>query len=153
MIIDKIKNAECYYGLGEKFQKAFDYLKNTDLAKLENGKYEIEGDEIFVSIQDYETKSESEGKFEAHKKYADIQFIIEGEEKLGYENIENCKAVTFYDDENDIVFLNNNENENHFAYAKKNDFLILLPQDAHMPCICTETPSYVKKAVAKIKLH
>ena len=75
------------------------------MLNLENGKYEIDGEDIFVSVQDYNTKPESEGKFEAHKQYADIQFIIKGEEKLGYTNIKNCKPTTFYDDKNDIVFL------------------------------------------------
>ena len=40
MIIDKIENAKNYYGLGEKFQKAFEYLKSNDLENMENGKYE-----------------------------------------------------------------------------------------------------------------
>ena len=152
MIIDKIENAKNYYGLGEKFQKAFEYLKSNDLENMENGKYEILGDEIFVSVQDYQTKQESEGKFEAHKKYADIQFIVTGEEKLGYQNIENCKPTSFYDETNDIVFLDNQEKQNNFIFANKNNFLIFFPQDAHMPCISQDKPTYVKKAVVKIKL-
>lgn len=152
MIIDKLENAQFYYGLGEKFKKGFEYLKNTDLKNFENGKYEIDGDEIFVSVQDYRTKHENEGKFEAHKKYADIQFIIEGEEKLGYENIKNCKAVTIYDKKNDIEFLENLNDKNRFVYAEENCFVIFAPQDAHMPCIAVKKPSYVKKAVVKIRL-
>lgn len=152
MIIDKLENAEFYYGLGEGFKKGFEFLKNTDLINLENGKYEIDGENLFVSVQDYHTKPESEGKFEAHKKYADIQFIIIGEEKLGYTNIENCKATTFYDDNNDIVFLESEEKANRFAAAGESYFLIFMPQDAHMPCISKESSTYVKKAVVKVKL-
>ena len=152
MIKDNLKNAQFYYGLGEKFKKAFEYLKSNDLLKLDNGKYEIDGENIFVSVQDYNTKPESEGKFEAHKKYADIQFIIKGEEKIGYTDVTNCTNLTNYDEEKDIEFLKNNEPENHFAFAKEGDFLIFLPQDAHMPCISICDSSYVKKAVVKIKL-
>ncbi len=149
MITDTIQNAENYYKLGENFQKGFEFLKNTDLKNLENGKYQIDGENVFVSVQDYTTKPESEGKFEAHKKYADIQFIIKGEEKIGYTNIQNCTPSTFYDDTNDIVFL---ESSGDFITARENTFLIFLPQDAHMPCILTDSPRYVKKAVVKVKI-
>ncbi len=149
MIVDIIENAQEYYNLSKNFQKGFEFLKNTDLKNLDNGKYEIDGDNIFVSIQDYNTKPESEGKFEAHKKYADIQFIITGEEKIGFTNVKNCTPTTFYDDTNDIIFL---EGKGDFIKAVENTFLIFLPQDAHMPCISIDNSKYVKKAVVKVKL-
>lgn len=149
MIIDKIENAHLYYCLGENFEKGFKFLQENDLSNYENGKYEIDGENLFVSIQDYESKLESEGKFEAHKKYADIQFIIKGEEKLGFTNLENCTASTLYDKEKDIVFLNGTGN---FAKAKENYFLIFMPQDAHMPCIAIDKPCFVKKAVVKVRV-
>ena len=138
MIKDNLKNAESYHKLGEGFKKGFEFLKNTDMKNLENGKYQIEGDDIFVSVQDYTTKPQEQGKFEAHKKYADIQFIIKGEEKLG-----------FGDEKNDIIFL---EGDGDFVNAKEGDFVIFMPEDAHMPCIAQNEPSYVKKAVVKVLL-
>ena len=149
VITDIIENAENYYKLGENFKKGFEFLKNTNLKELENGKYQIDNDDVFVSVQDYTTKPESEGKFEAHKKYADIQFIISGEEKIGYTNIQNCTPTTFYDDTKDIVFL---EGKGDFITARENSFLIFMPQDAHMPCISNQKPQYVKKAVVKVKI-
>ncbi len=149
MIADIIENAQNYYNLGKNFEKGFEFLKTTDLKNLENGRYEIDGDNIFVSIQDYQTKQENEGKFEAHKKYADIQFIIKGEEKIGYTNIKNCTPTTFYDDTNDIIFL---DGTGDFIKAKENTFLVFFPQDAHMPCISVNNPEYVKKAVVKVRI-
>ena len=149
MIKDNLKNAEIYYTLGDKFKKGFEFLKNTDLKNLENGKYQIEGDEIFVSVQDYSSKPLEQGKFEAHKKYADIQFIIKGEEKLGYGDIQNFKPTTFYDEKNDIIFL---EGKGGFVHAKEGDFIIFMPEDAHMPCIAVQNSQYVKKAVVKVSL-
>ena len=149
MIADIIENAQNYYNLGKNFEKGFEFLKTTDLKNLENGRYEIDGDNIFVSIQDYQTKQENEGKFEAHQKYADIQFIIKGEEKIGYTNIKNCTPTTFYDDTNDIIFL---DGTGDFIKAKENTFLVFFPQDAHMPCISVNNPEYVKKAVVKVRI-
>ena len=56
MIIDSLKNAKFYYALGERIAKGLKFLEENDLSQFENGKYEIEGDELFVSVQDYETK-------------------------------------------------------------------------------------------------
>lgn len=151
MNTDNIKNAKQYYNLGANFQKGFEFLSTTNLKKLENGKYEIDGEDVFVSIQDYNTKPVEEGKFEAHKKYADIQFIIKGEERLGCRNIEGLIAIGEYDENNDIVFFES-DIEKNFIFAKENDFIIFMPEDAHMPCIAIDSPSYVKKAVVKVKL-
>ena len=150
MIIDKLKNAENYYALGENFKKAFEYLKNNDLSMLKNGRYEIDGENIFVSVQDYETKQPEEGRWEAHRKYADIQFLIKGKEQLGFTDVETLKSETTYNEKDDIIFL---KGSGQFIKAQSGDFIIFFPQDAHMPCICIEKPEYVKKAVVKIKFN
>lgn len=153
MIIDKIENAKLYYGLGERYQQAFEFILNNDLKNFENGIYEIDGKNIFVSIQDYQTKKAEDSKFEAHKKYADIQLILKGEEKLGFGDIENYLATEQYNDEKDIVFLEEKiKNNSNFAKANEGDFLIFMPSDAHMPCISIDKPAYVKKAVIKVKI-
>ena len=84
MIIDKIENSNIYKNFGERITKAFDYIRSTDLKNLQQGKYEIEGKNIFAMISEYQTKPESEGKLEAHKKYIDVQYVISGEERMGY---------------------------------------------------------------------
>jgi len=151
MKTDNIKNANSYFDLGENFQRGFEFLLNNDMEKLENGKYEIEGDNLYVSIQDYKTKSINEGKFEAHKKYADIQYIIKGKEQLGYTNVMLLEPITEYDKIADITFFDTNS-ENSFIKAQEGDFVIFMPEDAHMPCIAIDNPEYVKKAVVKVKL-
>ncbi len=149
MIIDSLKNAKLYYGLGERIEKGLKFLENTDLSEYKNGKYEIDGEKIYVSVQDYETKPLEQGKFEAHRKYLDIQYIIKGSERLGFGKIGEFSPAVDYDEEKDIVFLNG---QGDFAGAKEGDFLIFMPQDAHMPCISIKEPAYVKKAVVKVLL-
>lgn len=68
MIIDKLANAHLYFGLGERINKALTYIKETDFSKMELGKYEIDGDNIFALVNEYKTKDQNEGKLEAHKK-------------------------------------------------------------------------------------
>ena len=80
MIIDKIENAHLYKGLSKRIEKAFEYIRATDLKNIKPGKYEIDGENIFALISEYKTKSEQEGKLEAHRKYIDVQYVISGEE-------------------------------------------------------------------------
>lgn len=149
MIIDKLENASQYYGIGENISVALKYLENNDLSDFENGKYEIKGDEIFVIIQDYNTKPLSEGKFEAHKKYIDIQYIIKGSEKMGYTYVNNLQSAYEYDETKDIVFF---EGNGDFVTVDEGFFTIFYPQDAHMPGIQSKKSEYVKKAVIKIRV-
>ena len=78
MIIDTIKNCGLYAAGNENLKKGFEFIKEF----LENpkavGKYEIDGDNIYAIVQEYETKAP--GKFESHKKYTDIQFLVSGKE-------------------------------------------------------------------------
>lgn len=141
------------YNLENGIKLGLEYLKNTDLSKMENGRYEILGDKIFVSIQDYNSKPLEDGKLEAHKKYIDIQYIIEGEEKIGVCDVEECSPSTEYDENKDIVFLDaKDSNDVKFISLVKGEHFILTPVAAHMPCIAVDNPSYVKKAVVKVML-
>ena len=149
MIIDKLRNASFYYGINEKIATALKYLEKTDLLEIQNGKYEIEGDDIFVIVQNYHTKPLSEGKFEAHGKFIDIQYMIKGTEKMGYTYVHKLKSVTEYDEEKDIIFF---EGEGDFVIVDEGFFTIFAPEDAHMPGIESKTSEYVKKAVVKIKV-
>ena len=152
MIIDKLENSHKYYVLGDNFKKAFEYLKNTNIVELENGKHVLDGDNLFVSVQDYYTKSLEDCKFEAHKKYIDIQYIAKGFEKLGYANIDECLPTTTYDENADITFLDCQNDKQSFVNADEGYFVIFMPQDAHMPCVSVDEAKFVKKAVVKIKI-
>lgn len=148
MIADKLTNASTYYSLCEKIKKALEYLSNTDFESMENGTYDIDKD-IRVILQEYISKPQSEGKLEAHRKFADIQYIVKGEEKIGYSELSLTMPSDSYNEEKDIIFLNG---ECDFIKAKAGDFLVFFPQDAHMPSIAANEPSYVKKAVVKIRV-
>jgi YhcH/YjgK/YiaL family protein len=149
MIIDKIENAKIYYNLSDRIKKSLDYITQTDLKELQPGKYEIDGENLFALISEYETKTESEGKLEAHKKYIDVQYVIEGEELMGYSPLGNQQVLEPYKEENDIIFFSG---EKSFIRVKKGMFAIFFPADVHIPGICVENKSRVKKLVIKVKV-
>jgi len=148
MISDSIKNIDLYKGLSERLDKAFDYIKTCDFSKLNPGKYEIDGKNIYYSISTYETKPLSEGKWEAHKNYIDIQYIIDGEECMGFAQTEEMNITVDYNEEKDIFF---GTCDGSFVKVKKGEFVVFMPQDAHMPNLMSDNKqSKVTKAVFKI---
>ncbi len=149
MIIDKLKNANIYYGISEKIAKALNFLETTDFSKYKNGKYEIQGEEIFAIVQDYKTKPLSDGKLEAHRKYIDIQYIIKGSEKMGWANIQELSPIIDYNEEKDIIFFNGKCN---LLEIPTGFFTIFFLDDAHMPGIEIKKSDYVKKIVVKINI-
>ncbi len=145
MIIDKLSNAKLYEGLHPRLKKGLQYLQENDLNALAPGKYEIEGDKVFVLIQEYETKQIEEGRYESHYQYTDIQCMVQGEEKMGYTTLDNVKLAEEIK-ENDIMFY---EGEGDLFLVQAGSFAIFTPQDAHMPAICIDQPKKIKKALIK----
>jgi YhcH/YjgK/YiaL family protein len=148
MIIDKIENAHIYKNIGERISNSFEYIKATDLKTLPAGKYLIDGDNIFALVSEYKTKPESEGKLEAHRKYIDVQYVIEGEELMGYIPLGNQQILEPYKEENDIVFFTGDKS---FTKVSEGMFAIFFPEDVHMPGIMTNESSTVKKLVIKVR--
>ena len=120
-------------------------MKNT-----EPGRYEIDGENIFALINEYKTKSELEGKLEAHRKYLDVQYVIEGEELMGYTPIGSQQILEPYKEENDIIFF---KGEKSFTKVSSGMFAIFFPEDIHMPGITSGKISDVKKLVIKVRIN
>lgn len=148
MIIDKIENAHLYKNIGEGISKSFEYIRTTDLKSLPTGKFPIDGENIFALVSEYQTKSESGGKLEAHRKYIDVQYIISGEELMGYAPLGGQKVLEPYKEENDIVFFTGDKS---FTKVSAGMFAIFFPEDVHMPGINTRKISNVKKLVIKVR--
>ncbi len=150
MIIDSLSSASRYTSLHPLFAKAFEYLNNTDLSTLKDGKFEIDGDNIrgIMASKNGMTAAESIAKFECHNKHIDIQVCIKGNETIGWKPRPSCvsqrgeynteKDVLFYDDAPDMYF-----------DLTDMQFVIFYPEDVHAPMI---GEGQVKKLVLKIKL-
>ena len=122
-------------------------MKENASKDLECGRYYIDEDNIYANVDEYETKTD--GKYEAHRKYIDIQYMIKGEEYIGVTDINNCKTCIEYDEEKDLEFFTA---DNEFQTLKKGEFLIFYPQDAHKPCI-NKDKIKCKKVVVKVRIN
>lgn len=135
----------------ERWDRAFSFLRETDLAGIEKGRYEIEGSDLFAIIDEYVTKNESDARLEAHRKYADIQYIISGEEMMGIISLDKTTVTVPYNEEKDIVFLDSNAEK--LLHATPESYFIFLPDDAHRPGIKVTDQSPAKKVVVKVRIR
>lgn len=149
MILDQLKNAASYEGISENLQKGYQYLLNTDFSTLESGKYEIDGQDVFAIVFEYESKDPGECRLEAHQKYADIQYVVSGREAIGYAPLNNQPILTPYTPEKDIVFFTGETTQ---LIVEQGMFAVFFPQDIHRPCMQIDAPVNVKKVVVKVKI-
>lgn len=149
MIIDKLENQKIYFQSSGRFEKGFSFLCNTDLVNLTEGRHDIEGDDLFALVSTYNTKLPEEKDPESHKIYADIQYIVSGEEKIGYALYENQPVFKEYIEEKDIMFY---KDYSGFINLYSGMFAVFYPQDIHMPGIMISEPVEVKKIIIKVRL-
>ena len=151
MIVDKIENSKLYAGLSARLAKALEVLQKEYFSKKADGRYDIDGSNLYYLVQRYQTKSMEQCKLEAHENYIDIQFAADGEEILAYTPIDNLEVTTPYNKEKDIVFYKTPAKITSVNLTE-GTFCVLYPQDAHMPKCQLSGPSNVLKIVVKVKI-
>jgi YhcH/YjgK/YiaL family protein len=128
---------------------ALQFLVKTDLNNLPIGRTEIDGDRLFALVQEYDTKPAEQGIWEAHRKYIDVQYMVTGQERMGFAHL-SAMQLGEYVPEKDFQPMSGVGNSvNVFAGA----FVIFFPQDGHMPGLCIDVPEKVKKVVLKVRIE
>lgn len=149
MIYDKIDHIETYKGLSEDLYLGLEFLKNAT-PDLENGVHEL-NPRVKAIVSEYETKEVNENGFEAHKKFIDIQYVLQGAEKVCCLPLDQLQERIPYKEENDAAFYTSNGKPIEMVIGD-GSFAVFFPQDGHMPCLCMEEPTIVKKVVIKVKI-
>ncbi|MDR1723872.1 MAG: YhcH/YjgK/YiaL family protein [Tannerella sp.] len=130
----------------ELWKKAFEYLKN-DLTVVEIGSYDLGGG-MKANVQEYDTKAPENAIWEAHRKFIDLQYIIDGKEKMGYKPLSQSTSTVDYNPENDAWFFD--VKDGRYETATPANFFLFFPEDVHQPGLQVENPEHVKKVVIKI---
>lgn len=147
MIFDTLENIKNYEGTGRVYT-ALKFLAETDFTKMDLGRYELQSDDIFYMVQRYETDPDKTIS-EAHKKYIDIQFMVDGEEIIGVAPISCEKTETEAKPQNDVWFY---ECKTEPLTLIKNSFMVLYPNDLHCPGVAVDKPLSCLKVVVKVKV-
>ena len=148
MIIDALENMEFYQGLNEQLYKGLAFLKETDVASLPVGRYEIDGDAVVALVQEYETHLPEECRWEAHYTYTDIQYVVEGSERMGWNTLDGV-VKTEDRPEDDVYFF---ESEGDHFVLHTGQFAVFTPQDAHRPGMAVDRQAPIKKIVVKVAM-
>ena len=148
MILDQVSNLRLYKGISKNIDVAIEYLRKNDVCALPDGRHAIDGDVVYVQVMSYQTKPLAEATFEAHRRYIDIQILIEGEELCYYAPLQGLVASLPFDQGKDIGFYKGAEGSSF--PLRPGTFALFFPHDAHKPSCDFKGRSPVRKAVVKI---
>jgi YhcH/YjgK/YiaL family protein len=133
------------------WDKAFAFLRTTQLDTLSVGKHVIDGDNVFVTVTEGPTKDYDKTGWEAHRKYLDVHLMIRGKERIGVMNPTNARVTNPYDETKDVGNFDAATKGDYYV-ADSNTMLIFFPLDSHRPSIHVDGYDTVKKLVVKIKV-
>lgn len=145
MVLGNIKNAEHYYSINPFIREGVEFLlKNIDAPA---GRYEIRGEDCFLTIVEGTKRDRSEAKLEVHNRYVDVQFVLKGTETFGYKARVNCEKLSGeFDSTSDIGFFE--DAPTTYVDGVEGDMLIFFPADGHAPLV---GQGVVRKAILKVR--
>jgi YhcH/YjgK/YiaL family protein len=151
MITDTLTQCDRYTSLSPRFAAAFSFLKQLP-ADQPSGRYPLDGDDCFALVQTYTTKPSAAAKFEAHRKYIDIQFVQAGRETIFWTPLNTLtEIVQPYDADKDIAFY---ATPAHMVpiHLRAGEFTIFFPEDGHAPGMEYGGLTEVRKTVIKVRV-
>ena len=152
MILDEIKNVSSYAGMMPSILKALEKMESYTPDNYSAGRIDVDGADLFLLLNTYDTHDSEDALFEAHQKYADVMYMVEGEEIIYVKPTEKLSVITQpYDPEKDAL-LAELDNDAIPIRLSAGSFIVLFPQDAHAPACYDTVPQTVKKIIGKVRL-
>lgn len=150
MILDTLSSAVQYEGLGPGIALGLAYLRTFD-PETPDGRQVLDGVDLFALVQSYETAPATEKRFEAHRRYLDIQYVAVGTERILHAPASPLQVETPYSEADDILFFAE-PGVSSSLLLRAGDFAIFHPSDAHKPGCMAGGRTQVKKVVVKVRL-
>jgi len=146
MILDTLARADRYCALHPLFARAFAFLRSADLQALAPGRHEVQGERLFAIVEACAGRTRAEAKLECHRRYIDIQLVLQGIDEMGWKPVAAClDPATDYDAARDIRFFN--DAPSSWIATPPGAFCLFFPDDAHAPLVGAGT---IRKVVVKI---
>ncbi len=151
MIVDCLENWKIY-PYGAAWKSTFEFLM-TLTPNAEEKKYPLQGDDIYAMVMSYETRTPETAVLETHRKYLDIQAVLDGGEVMEWFPTGGLAVNKPYEESKDVEFYHHPNS----SFARMNVFpgifVALFPHDAHMPSLMIgNTPESIKKVVVKVNV-
>jgi YhcH/YjgK/YiaL family protein len=146
MIYDRLENMPQYFNTNADIIRAYKFLKSLDIEDI--GRHVLGEDGMYANVEKYITQPEEDRRAEAHRRFIDVQFILHGQERIGYAPLSEMKEAEPFSEKNDIGFY---EGEcKTWLSMFPGDFAVIFPHEGHLPCTTLHKPCEVVKAVVKI---
>jgi YhcH/YjgK/YiaL family protein len=133
-----------------ELRAAIAFLHRPGTNELPDGRVEIDGSRVFAIVQRYETVKTGVPKFEFHESYIDVQFIVSGEEIIGWAPRDRMRIDEPYNADRDICFGSVADPDWTPVLLQTGQAAVFYPEDAHAPRLAAGIPSPVMKIVVKV---
>jgi YhcH/YjgK/YiaL family protein len=151
MIFDIAENIENYFDPGDDIYTAVEFVNNFDPSQPD-GTYPIDGDDIFAIVQSVTTEDAGARQFEAHRKFIDVQMVLDGIERQDFATVNEITQITKdYDEQTDAMFFEEPEIFSTLTMTP-GMFVVYAPSDGHRPCCNIDGPKNLRKVCVKIKI-
>ena len=134
------------------WDEAFTFLKTKDLDQLKPGVYVIDSGNVIATVSEGPAKNIDDIKWEAHRNFNDLQYIIKGKGRMGVAPSADTRAALI------VPYTNSTDNENftndggEYFDADPGTFFIFSPQEMHRPAIKVPGNNVIKKIVIKVRV-
>ena len=149
MIIDKLNRWERVAGMHPAFMLVFDFIGRTDFSHMPAGRIALDGERVFINLDEPEGTTREEQVLEVHRRYIDIHVPLDAVEEVGWKPLEEIEHFSVaYDATLDRAF--SDDRPRFYASVRPGEFCIVFPEDGHAPAIA---PHPFRKLVAKIRVN
>ena len=153
MILDTLAHSANYTALHPLFPAAFDFLKQFD-PNTPDGKIELDGKRLYAVAQRYETAPDQTRLWEAHRVYADIQYMVSGRERMVHAPVEDLNASVPFNEAKDVQKFDETQVKSATSViVAPGSFCVFFPQDGHKPGCMVTGPEPVVKVVIKVQMR
>lgn len=149
MLACELENVSSNDYLSERFQKAYEWLRTTDLDAVKVGSYPVDGDDVIANVQEYSTAPAEDLRFETHDVYYDVQYVISGHERFGVVERDGLVPVEV-DPSNDISFYEEPATCSE-VILNPGDLVVVPPEQGHKPRCAVGDPEPIRKVVVKVR--
>lgn len=152
MIIGSIDNDFQHLSHIKGIGRVLDYISKANFRDIVDGKHLIDRGSLFFNLTTYRTTYNLNKLAEVHWEYIDFQYLLQGEEVIGWANYSTTqKPAIKYSQQDDVAFFDEVQDESHLL-LKEGMYAIFYPNDIHRPGLQASRSCEVRKAVFKIKI-
>ncbi len=148
MIYDSVKNSNLYSDI-PWLKRIFEFIEANDLNSLSNGRNDIDGEDLFANVVEYET-TEDDVKYESHIEYIDVHYILSGGERMSFDDVSRLEVSDPYDKDMEAILYKADIRD--VVTTRPGDFVVFYPQEGHRGKIPLNGVGPLRKAVFKVKV-